>query len=160
MTNYDPLVKRISDQVKDKRYRYTAEYFNNRRAQRTEYINLFKAKKLQKITASQQARLDQLEWTLSVEDIVLFRSLAEMQLKKEGAMSRPNIEGQHEGWMKRFWGGWTAKTGQNLSEADNSPTMDSQKLAEAQQELLEALNFDFVEPKAVDSFIEKDVCYF
>jgi hypothetical protein len=131
-------------------------------------VNLYKSKKLNKITASQTARLDQLEWALSVEDIVLYRSLAELELKKEQVTNPKNPPkpstptASQEGWVKWLWQGLQGKphaTETSEMSTPSSPTLDSHKMQELQNELLQAIEFDFIEPKSVDSFIENDVSF-
>jgi vacuolar protein sorting-associated protein 13A/C len=75
--------KAILDQVHEKNYHWSWDYFRERKNERKNYINLFKAKRLSTISAPQQTSLSDLEDKLSFEDIKFYRSLAELQLKKE-----------------------------------------------------------------------------
>jgi hypothetical protein len=76
---YDTLV---TDLMK-KRHRWSWAYLHGRRIARYEYMKLWKLHKQKKSTGEQEARLEQLENDWDVDDILLFRSLADALLMRE-----------------------------------------------------------------------------
>ncbi|ODV94409.1 hypothetical protein PACTADRAFT_18111 [Pachysolen tannophilus NRRL Y-2460] len=76
--------KCVLDEIHEKNYKWSWEYFKTRRDQRVSYLKLWKAKiENPTLKAQQQLELDKLEEILSFEDIRFYRSLAKSKYRKE-----------------------------------------------------------------------------
>ncbi|CAG8448137.1 4681_t:CDS:10 [Diversispora eburnea] len=73
----------IISEIRERNRKLTWEYFAQRRDDRRLYVKLYKDKSLEKISAEDLKKLEDLELRLSYEDIRFYRSIAKSQLKKE-----------------------------------------------------------------------------
>ena len=125
--------KSVLDRIHDKNKRWSWAYFAERRDDRKQYIMLFKKKKREeKLTAEETSELDRLEHKLTYEDLRFWRSLARNELRKEGAMKKP--EPPKSTWMSYIWGSSTQK--------QDTAADDSQMTEEQRKELYQAIDFD------------------
>jgi vacuolar protein sorting-associated protein 13A/C len=83
---------------------YTWHYLFQRRDRRRRYIHLWKLKKQNRITMEDEKEFDQLENALSVDDIRFFRSLAEVEMKREGGIRKKEAGQSSSGWMSWWYG--------------------------------------------------------
>jgi len=124
--------KAVLDQIHEKNRRWSWAYFAERRDDRRAYIRLFKKKKQdQQLTPEEASELDELEHKLVYEDLRFWRSLARNELRKEGAVKKP--EPPKSTWASYIWG--TSKSQQQASD-------DSQMTEEQRKELYQAIDFD------------------
>ncbi|KIM85199.1 hypothetical protein PILCRDRAFT_817197 [Piloderma croceum F 1598] len=134
--------KAILEGVKDRRRKWTWEYFAERRDDRNQYIELFKKKLLSPLTGQDSKTLEDLEKKLAYEDIRFYRSIARSRARKDAA-SRMKIEeekkkqqDQSGGWTSWLWG----SSGTSKSKVDSAfggPMTDEQR-----QQLYDVLDYD------------------
>ncbi|GAM19549.1 hypothetical protein SAMD00019534_027240 [Acytostelium subglobosum LB1] len=113
-------------------------FIQKRRQNRKEYVSLFK--KLQgvewidPITEKETKRLQEMEESLSFEDIVYFRSLARRELAKEQAIA-DSKKGEFYSSVNRtrFFGFWNKA---------NEPKMSIQLTKEQQDEIYKSIEYD------------------
>jgi len=123
----------VRDRIHDKNKRWSWAYFAERRDDRRAYIKLFKKKKRdEKLAADDASELDRLERKLTYEDLRFWRSLARNELRKEGAVKKP--EAPKATWSSYIWG---APKAQQQEASD-----DSQMSEEQRKELYQAIDFD------------------
>ncbi|CAG8531072.1 22393_t:CDS:10, partial [Racocetra persica] len=128
----------IISEIKERNRKLTWEYFKERRDDRHTYVKLYKEKQLEKITPENASKLEALEWKLSYEDILFYRSIAKSQLKKERALiAKKQRERQQQQVKSSGWfGGWWY-SGQSSGPSDDTIWTDEQL-----QELYEAIEYD------------------
>ncbi|CAG8559398.1 1542_t:CDS:10, partial [Racocetra fulgida] len=114
--------------IRERNRKLTWEYFAERRDDRHAYVKLYKEKQLEKITPE----LEALEWKLSYEDILFYRSIAKSQLKKERALIERQQQVKSSGWFGGWW-----YSGQSSGSSDDTIWSDEQL-----QELYEAIEYD------------------
>lgn len=132
----------ILNEIHERNYKWSWEYFACRRDQRKEYIELWRLHLLGKtLSATQLERLETLTDDLPYEDIKFYRSLAKSQVRRENlaiASSGTPTMGksqQASGWLSGWWGG-KAKD----NRADEGESMS---LTEDQRKALyEAIDYD------------------
>ncbi|KAI8995643.1 vacuolar protein sorting-associated protein 13 [Trametes punicea] len=138
----------ILDEVRERRRRWTWEYFAERRDDRHRYVDLFKRKHLGPLPPQDIAMLEALERTLSYEDLRLYRSIARSQLRKDMATRRKLEEERKKrqpqkqtSWSSWIWGSSSSST--NDSSPSSEETAFTGELTEEQRkELYEALDYD------------------
>lgn len=124
--------KAVLDKIHDRNYRWTWEYFKERRDDRNKYIALFKKKKKdEKLTPDEATEMEALERKLTYEDLRFWRSLARNQMRKENVgVPKP---AQKQTWGQWVWGG----KGQEQHPGDETQMTDEQR-----KELYDAIDFD------------------
>ncbi|SMY22303.1 unnamed protein product [Zymoseptoria tritici ST99CH_1A5] len=123
--------KAVVDRIHDKNKRWSWAFFAERRDDRKRYIELFKKKKREEVmSADDNKDLDKLEHKLTYEDLRFWRSLARNELRKEGAVKKPE---QPKGWLSYVWGG---------SKQQHDSSDDSQMSEQQRKELYQAIDFD------------------
>jgi len=105
----------VLNEIHEKNSKWSWDHFAKRRDERKEYIQLWKLKLEKKIGEDEQKQLQNLEETLSFDDIKLYRSLARNELRKEGSNAKlydtdsaEKGEQQKKGWFSGWWGGGNA----------------------------------------------------
>lgn len=139
--------KSILNEIHEKNYKWSWEYFATRRDQRKAYINLWKMKQLSKpLTSEQEKEFEDLEIKLPFEDIKFYRSLAKTEIRKENkrvlSSSSSTSQKKNEqsgGWLSSWWGG-------SKPVEDSTPETDSNadlQLSDDQRKALyEAIEYD------------------
>ena len=123
---------KVLEEIHDREYRWTWEYFERRRDDRNQYIKLFKKKKKdQPMTTEENTAYQELERRLSYEDLRFWRSLARRQLGKENAVSQQSAQ-------KQTWTSWLWGSQQQESNQQNDAGMTE----EQRQELYEAIDWN------------------
>lgn len=140
----------VLNEIHEKNYKWSWEYFAKRRDQRKQYIKLYKAKLLNKLTDQTDVKnLDDLEMELTFEDIKFYRSMTRNELRKENAMNevKKAQEGttsqQQQGWFSGWWSG--GGTGANDSDSKEPEHLDQQDLQlsdDQRKALYEAIDYN------------------
>lgn len=73
----------VLSEIHEKHYKWSWDHFKTRRDQRLKYIECYVAEKMNKATSKQLEELKELEYDLSAEDILLYRSIAKSKLRRE-----------------------------------------------------------------------------
>ena len=134
--------------IHDRNRQWTWEYMQERKADRTKYIDLFKKKKTtQKLSPAEQKDMTALEEKLSYEDLRFFRSLARSQLRKENVGVKKE-EPQKQTWSQWIWGGGK----QDQTQANQDEEQSAKVTEEERQELYKAIDWD--EKKAIAESID------
>lgn len=124
----------ILDKIHDRNRRWSWAYMKGRRDDRLRYIELFKKKRAQALTKSEQEDLPKLEEKLTYEDIRFWRSLARNQLRKENiGVKKPPPK---QTWTQWAWG-TGKKTGDEAHEEANTEMTEQQR-----KELYDAIDWD------------------
>ncbi|KAK6455080.1 vacuolar sorting [Scheffersomyces xylosifermentans] len=150
--------KSVLNEIHEKNYKWTWEYFAKRRDQRKAYIKLWRAKLSHTSDQSTSTELEKLENELSFEDIKFYRSIARSEIRKENAISSASTQvsasNSHQstnnstygGWISSWWGGGaqTAKDKVNNEVFDekNSENLDLSLSEEQRKALYEAIEYD------------------
>ncbi|KAJ3037263.1 hypothetical protein HDV00_001828 [Rhizophlyctis rosea] len=99
----------VLTEIHDKHRRWTWAYFAERRDDRRQYIKLYEELKRGTLLAPEDREaLDDLERKLSFEDIHLYRSLANAQLKKERVLREKTVKKTQPPPSQQTWTGWAA----------------------------------------------------
>ncbi|ODV87231.1 hypothetical protein CANARDRAFT_5784 [[Candida] arabinofermentans NRRL YB-2248] len=143
-------VKSVYNEIHERNYKWTWDYFKTRRDQRKAYIALWISQINQTLTPATTKELDDLEVILPYEDIKFYRSLARMEYRKEHK-SLPNPataqqEKQQQGWISSWW-----KSGSTTNNEAQPQDEDLEMTEEQRKELYDAIEFD-EKSKASDSF--------
>ncbi|OAA57995.1 vacuolar protein sorting-associated protein vps13 [Niveomyces insectorum RCEF 264] len=139
----------VLSKIHERNWRWSWDFFRERRDDRRRYIELFKKKKQNlQLTPDEGDDLARLEWKLGYEDLRFWRSLARNQLKKENAAARrdqsktdgaktsqPQQQPQQQGWLAWVWGSKPAE--QPADDTENTEITEQQR-----QELYEAIEWD------------------
>lgn len=138
--------KSILNEIHEKNYKWSWEYFAKRRDQRKAYIKLYKTKLLNKLTVPAEIKeLDDLEMELNFEDVKFYRSLTRNELRKENAMSEvkkaqeSTSQQQQQGWFSGWWGGSNPLNGEKPEELDQQ---DLQLSDDQRKALYEAIDYN------------------
>ncbi len=104
--------------IKRKRYRWSWEYLKSRKEARVEYVRLWRLHKFKKTKPEEEKRIEALEEKWDLEDIMLFRSLAEALVRRD-KKAQAAAKAQ-AGWFGGWFGGGTAAAAaeENLSTED------------------------------------------
>lgn len=145
--------KSVYNEIHERNYKWTWEYFEKRRDNRKLYLGLWK-KKLGDIVLNpeEQKQLDSLEENISYEDIKFYRSLARVQFKKESkAIIKPdasNIQrNANGGWISSWWRGNSPSQAASTQQETDSPE-DSMDLSDVEitddqrKEFYDAIEYD------------------
>lgn len=160
-------IKAVLDEVHQRHYRWTWDYFKKRREARKEYVRLFKEKtKLPSEQQNQNApilqqlaqQLDVLERQLDYKDIRFYRSIArrEMRREQEQATAQGRTIKSHEepqppqqqGWLGWLWG-----SGSGSQKAEEQPEATLQLNDEQRKELYDAIDWDDSAPPNQDMLL-------
>lgn len=135
--------KSILNEIHEKHYKWSWEYFEKRRDERKAYVKLYKFKLLNKLTNTDDIKeFDNLEEALTFEDIKFYRSIARTEVKKENANKLKQAQNekahpQQQGWFGGWWGGNNAqKPKEGEVEEDDLQLSDNQRKA-----LYEAIDY-------------------
>ncbi|OSD03423.1 vacuolar protein sorting-associated protein 13 [Trametes coccinea BRFM310] len=139
----------IMDEVRDRRRRWTWEYFAERRDDRHRYVDLFKRKQLGPLPPQDVAMLEALERKLSYEDLRFYRSIARSQLRKDMATRRKLEEERKKqqpqkqaSWSSWIWGSSSSSSGGQSAPTTEEPAFTGELTEEQRKELYEALDYD------------------
>ncbi|KAI1823936.1 vacuolar protein sorting-associated protein 13 [Xylaria intraflava] len=126
----------VLSKIHERNRRWTWDYFRERRDDRLRYIEIFKKKASQQLSAQETEDIDKLECKLGYEDLRFWRSLARNQLRKENAAALKNAppKEQQQGWISWVWGSKPAET---TDASENTQITEEQR-----QELYEAIDWD------------------
>ncbi|KAI9141282.1 hypothetical protein BKA69DRAFT_1124929 [Paraphysoderma sedebokerense] len=99
-------IKSVMHDIHEHNEKWTWNYIKQRKEDKKRYIQLYKDKKLEKIQPEAAKELRALEMKLSVDDIRLFRRLADRDLKKEKALAakQPKSKSTLQSWSTWVWG--------------------------------------------------------
>ncbi|KAH9898385.1 vacuolar protein sorting-associated protein 13 [Cubamyces lactineus] len=138
----------ILDEVRDRRRRWTWEYFAERRDDRHRYVDLFKRKHLGPLPPQDVAMLEALERKLSYDDLRFYRSIARSQLRKDMATRRKLEEERKKkqpqkqtSWSSWIWGPSSSSTGEPAPSTEES-AFTGEMTEEQRKELYAALDYD------------------
>ncbi|VEU24436.1 DEKNAAC105592 [Brettanomyces naardenensis] len=133
----------VYDEIHDRNYKWTWEYFKKRRDQRKSYIELWKAHLSNTETLQLKTSRDELEAELDFEDIKFYRELAKLEYKKQHhalPSSKPAPQ-QQSGYSFFSW--WS---GQQTQDTGAATSVDDEKDLslddEQRKELYDAIEFD------------------
>lgn len=136
----------ILNEIHEKNYKWTWEYFAKRRDQRKAYVRLWKQHLLKKtLSAEDKIELEQLEYDLPYEDIKLYRSLSRSEIKKENrgiSLSALLPKSENKGWFSGWWGGNQQATPQDDSGASDPSKLDLQLSEEQRKALYDVIEYD------------------
>ncbi|KAI0073133.1 vacuolar protein sorting-associated protein 13 [Panus rudis PR-1116 ss-1] len=136
----------ILEEVRDRRRRWTWEYFAERRDERHNYIDLFKKKQLGPLSPLETTKLDELERKLSYEDLRFYRSIARSQLRKDMAFRQKQEEEkkkQEQQQAKSSWTGWIWGSSSSSTETTTQPSAFTGEMTEEQRrQLYDILDYD------------------
>ncbi|SCV68005.1 BQ2448_126 [Microbotryum intermedium] len=142
--------KAILTEVHEKNRKWSWAYFAERRDDRKEYVDLFKAKSRHAASPDELARLDELENKLGYRDIRFYRSIARSDLRKERATyeaEHPKPAKKQTGWIS--WAtGWGGKAEDDSANDDGEGGLSE----EQRKELYRAIDWD--EKEAVSSNLD------
>eukprot|EP00026_Physarum_polycephalum_P000021 Phypoly_transcript_00021.p1 GENE.Phypoly_transcript_00021~~Phypoly_transcript_00021.p1 ORF type:complete len:3252 (+),score=335.79 Phypoly_transcript_00021:281-10036(+) len=131
--------------IHERRFKWSSKYFAARKVKKQEYIHLFKAKKRSKIQAYEQQRLTELEYELSYEDLVFFRTLAEAQLQGEATQPQGTPVAS-QSWRDWIWYYWSPSDKAAVTE----PTLPVELSPEQRKELYSAIDYDEQKPEYIE----------
>jgi len=139
--------KSILNEIHEKNYKWSWEYFATRRDQRKAYIKLWKMKQLTKsLTPDEEKEFDDLEIKLPFEDIKFYRSLAKTEIRKENkkvltsASSTSQTKNQQSGgWLSSWWSGSKPVENNTIQQGPNNDLLLSEDQRKA---LYEAIEYD------------------
>ncbi|KZT54406.1 DUF1162-domain-containing protein [Calocera cornea HHB12733] len=159
----------ILDEVHQKHYQWTWEFFRSRRDERHKYVELFKRKStMPALPPPQLDEFNELEKKLSYEDIRYYRSIARSQLRKERAELKAKQEedkaaapptpvkpaAQSGTWFGWMWGGTGApSTAAAEEEEEPAPGLDD----EQRKELYDAIEYSDKDAIAQSIDLPRDV---
>ncbi|KAH9849745.1 vacuolar protein sorting-associated protein 13 [Lenzites betulinus] len=144
----------ILDEVRDRKRRWTWEYFAERRDDRHRYVDLFKRKHLGPLAPQDVAMLEALERKLSYDDLRFYRSIARSQLRKDMATRRKVEEERKKqqpqkqnSWGSWIWGsgsgsGSTTPDKSNAAPSNEELAFTGEMTEEQRKELYAALDYD------------------
>ncbi|KAJ3391183.1 hypothetical protein HDU84_006397 [Entophlyctis sp. JEL0112] len=129
--------------IQEKRKKWRWDYFAERRDDRIRYIRLYK---LSKSTVANEFKQEESEWLkilerkLSFDDIRLYRSIANNQLKKEKALRavtpKPvSNEVTTLGWIASWWG--SSESQDSSANEENTVLSDDQM-----KQLMDTIDYD------------------
>lgn len=149
-------IRAVLDEVHQRRYRWTWDYFKQRRDDRKAYVRLFKAKdqltpdQVQVVAGQSNEvvqQLDALERKLDYKDIRFYRSIARREMRREqeqaAAQGREveqqklDAQPQQQGWLGWLWGG-----GSQNSQSRRTAETTLQLNDEQRKELYDAIDWD------------------
>ncbi|KAK9766368.1 Vacuolar protein sorting-associated protein 13, partial [Basidiobolus ranarum] len=143
-------IRCVLSEIKARNRRWTWEYFAERRGQRNNYVKLYIDSKLNRLDLEGEEELHDLEWSLSFEDIRMYRFLAKSKMKKEKALlAKQQQKEQPSGWFGGWFGGWSSE---KPTEEETEILTDEQK-----QELLATIDFDESQPESAFEISEECV---
>lgn len=129
----------VLSKIRERNRRWTPVFTIERRDSRLKYIFLYKKRKRQEIlTSEEQQTLNELEQTLSYEDLRFWMSLARSQLRKENIEIQKSAPKQQT-WSEWFWG--------SKKQEESTTITDEQR-----QELYDAIDWD--EKKAITESVD------
>ncbi|GME84704.1 unnamed protein product [Ambrosiozyma monospora] len=134
--------KCVYDEIHERNYKWTWDYFKTRREQRKAYVKLWKATLGDgMLTPEQKKELGDLEIVIEYDDIKFYRSIARMEYRRDfkALPVAPKPQPQQTGWLSSWWGGSNA----NANANQDQKAADDLKLTEEQRdELYDAIEFD------------------
>ncbi|KAF9270221.1 DUF1162-domain-containing protein [Marasmius fiardii PR-910] len=127
--------------VRERRRRWTWNYFAERRDDRRRYVELFQKKSLSALDGPDVTELENLERKLSYEDIRFYRSIARSRLRKDQALrKRLEKERAKQNPQKQSWGSWLWGTPDKVSSDDAG--FGGAMTDEQRRQLYEVLDYD------------------
>lgn len=155
----------VLNEIHERNYKWSWAYFEKRRDQRIQYIQLWKLKLKGELTTEKQTELEDLEKELPYDDIKLYRSLTRSELKKSNQQvslydtpAKKQASNQSSGgWFSSWWGGGNNTQKQVVADGnsnnsnnndDNNKESDENKqidlsLTDAQRKVLyDAIDYD------------------
>ncbi|RLV92227.1 Vacuolar protein sorting-associated protein 13 [Spathaspora sp. JA1] len=140
----------ILDEIHERNYKWSWEYFEKRRNQRIEYKKLWRLKLAGSTNPQDIQSLIDLERELPYEDIKFYRSLTRNDLRKEKQDSfslfhNVTKDVQSGGWFSGWWGGsaTTEEPKDTIPDEDTPPEKLDLSLSEEQRKALyEAIEYD------------------
>lgn len=141
-------INSILNEIHDKNYRWSWEFFAKRRDQRKAYIKHYKSKLLNKLADQESLNeFNDLEVELSFEDIKFYRSLARAELRKENALTKvrqaqiektkSQQQQQQGGWFSGWWGGGAQQQLPDSTDQPHDENPDEKHVDEADLQLTE-----------------------
>lgn len=127
----------VLDEIHDKNYKWSWQYFKQRRDQRKSYIALWKKKALSRpLLPEENDAFAKLEEQLPYEDIKFYRSLTRGEIRKENLVAPPpSTQPQSGGWF-----GWWKKEPEPQQEVDGG--LDLTLTDEQRQALYDTIDYD------------------
>lgn len=135
--------KSVLDEIHDRNYKWSWEYFKKRRDERKAYIALWKKKALKKpLSPTGVSQIEKLEQELPYEDIKFYRSLARNEIRKENldAPKTEQTQKQSGGWFS-WWGG-ANKQEEQPNSASNEDDLDFTLTDEQRKALYDTIDYD------------------
>ncbi|GAA5798753.1 hypothetical protein HPULCUR_004159 [Helicostylum pulchrum] len=145
----------VLSEIHEKHYKWSWDHFKTRRDQRLKYIECYVAEKMNKATSKQLEELKELEYDLSAEDILLYRSIAKSKLRREKVRIDKQNEKKKAENAKAGWWGWIsgAKPAESGKEEANDDDSDDIHFTEEQKkEFFDIIQID--EQKLIASAID------
>ncbi|KAH9486936.1 Vacuolar protein sorting-associated protein 13 [Psilocybe cubensis] len=133
----------ILEGVRDKKRKWTWQYFAERRDDRNAYVALFQKKLLNPALIGPDLQsLQTLEKKMAYEDIRFYRSIARSKLKKDAALrKRLEAEKKQQQPQKQGWGAWLWGSSSNDTSQED-PTFGGPMTEEQRQQLYDVLDYD------------------
>lgn len=151
-------IKAIREEIHDRRVKWTWKYMMDRQKMRRQYIGLWKDKRMGKLGEANVLMLKKIERKLQVEEILLFRSLADAKLRKElsntqsantSTQSSSTQSTQSSSWYSWWYG--TAAADQQQKQQSQGGLSDAQL-----KELYNAIDYvegEQIEPITLDTSV-------
>lgn len=134
----------ILNEIHERNYKWSWEYFAKRRDQRKKFVELWKSHLMGKVLTSDQVDLlDKLINELPFEDIKLYRTLAKNEVRRENLAiqsteSAVSTKPEAGGWLSGWWGKPApSATNEEISPDDSMALSDEQRKA-----LYDAIDYD------------------
>lgn len=162
------VARAILNEVHEKNYKWSWEYFSKRRDQRIAYVEIWQSKIMKKtLTREQENQLAGLEEELTYEDIKFYRSLASSRARKENRLMKASsstsqreeenrnvAKSTSRGWFASWWGGSNVSAGEdNVGGQESLDLLLSQEQREA---LYDAIEYDEKEALSTSVDIPRD----
>ncbi|CAI5759546.1 unnamed protein product [Candida verbasci] len=152
----------VLDEIHEKNYKWTWQYFEKRRNERKSYIHLWKLKLENALSVDDQNTLDLLEHDLSYEDIKFYRSITRNEIKREnpnetrlfdcedtGMTSNNNNNNNNtnnKGWFSGWWGG----NNESRKEEDQQNGKNLSLTDEQRKALYDTIDYDENQITSID----------
>lgn len=140
----------ILDEIHERNYKWSWEYFAKRRDSRIKYVSLWKKHLSESLTPEEEAQLEELHFELSYEDIRFYRSLARNELKKERVelaqhhqlSNKQHEQPQNKGWFSSWWSSDTANKTEPTESDNHDDSIDLSLNDEQRKALYDTIDYD------------------
>jgi vacuolar protein sorting-associated protein 13A/C len=132
--------KSVLQEIHERNYKWSWEYFKTRRDQRLAYVKLWEKKSTIVLSDEEESELKNLEDELSFDDIRFYRSLAKKEIRKQKLAAPKVVEKKQElksGWFESWWSGSS-----NQLEKPEVQNDDLQLTSDQRKALYDTIEYD------------------